>query len=418
MLALVAPGQGAQTPGFLRPWLDLPGVPARLAWWSATTGVDLVAMGTTADADTIRDTAVAQPLLVAAGLVAASQLGQPTPPIAGRTGGPASADRGSGAGVGGAAGRAGGVGVATGHSVGELTAAVVAGALGAEAALILVAERGRAMAAAAQAEPTGMTAILGGDEAAVDARLAELGLTAANRNGAGQVVAAGASAALAALAADPPAGARLRPLSVAGAFHTSYMAPARDRLASLAGGVPVSDPTLHLISDADGQLVSSGADLIERLVAQVAAPVRWDLCMRTLGELGVNTVVELPPAGTLTGLVRRQLPGVETLALRTPDDLPAARALLAAHRESAPSEPAPAWRVVVAPLAGTFRPAPAQPGDHVDAGTSVGMVVARRAQEPVPAPYGGVLVEWLAEDGDPVGPGQPLARLHPEGVPA
>ncbi len=391
MFAIVAPGQGAQTPGFLRPWLELPGFADRLHWWSAVTGVDLVAMGTTADAECIRDTAVAQPLLVAAGLAAASALIESTTE---------------------------GVGVAAGHSVGELTAAVVAGALAPEAALVLVRERGRAMAESSRRDNTGMTAILGGDGAVIDARLASLGLTAANRNGAGQVVAAGRADALAALAADPPAGSRLRPLSVAGAFHTSYMEPARERLASLAAGVPVRDPAMHLLSNADGQVVQSGAELVERLVAQVAAPVRWDLCMRTLGELGVTAVVELPPAGTLAGLIRRELPGVQTVALRTPDDLPAARALLSSRREHAAAEPAPAWRVVVAPLAGTFRPATARPGDHVGAGDSVGTVVARRTEEQVPAPYGGVVVEWLAEDGDPVGPGQPLVRLHPEAVPA
>lgn len=391
MLAIVAPGQGAQTPGFLRPWLELPGFVDRLHWWSAVTGVDLVAMGTTADAEAIRDTAVAQPLLVAAGLGAAAALVESTSE---------------------------GVGVAAGHSVGELTAAVIAGALQPESALVLVRERGRAMAEASRRENTGMTAILGGNGAAIDSRLDALGLTAANRNGAGQVVAAGRADALAALAADPPAGARLRPLSVAGAFHTSYMEPARERLGALAPGIPVHDPSMHLLSNADGQVVQSGAELVERLVAQVASPVRWDLCMRTLRDLGVTAVVELPPAGTLTGLIRRELPDVSTVALRTPADLSAAQALLSARREHAAAEPAPAWRVVVAPLAGTFRPAPARPGDHVDAGDSVGTVVARRTEESVPAPYGGVLVEWLAEDGDPVGPGQPLARLHPEAVPA
>lgn len=391
MLAIVAPGQGAQTPGFLRPWLELPDLADRLHWWSGVAGVDLVAMGTTGDAESIRDTAVAQPLLVAAGLAAASALFESTSE---------------------------GVGVAAGHSVGELTAAVVAGALTPETALVLVRERGRAMAEASGREHTGMTAVLGGDPAAVDARLAELGLTAANRNGAGQVVAAGRADALAALSADPPAGARLRPLSVAGAFHTAYMEPARERLAALAAGIRVKDPAIHLLSNADGCVVQSGSDLMERLVGQVAEPVRWDLCMRTLGELGVTAVVELPPAGTLSGLLRRELPGIETVALRTPDDLPAARALLSSRREHAAAEPAPAWRVVVAPLAGTFRPALTRLGDHVDAGDSVGTVVARRTEEPVPAPYGGVVVEWLAEDGDPVGPGQPLVRLHPEAVPA
>ncbi len=395
MLAILAPGQGAQTPGFLTPWLDLPGAADSLRWWSAVTGLDLIALGTTADADTIRDTAVAQPLLVAAGLVAAGALLDP-------------ADSGEWSGA----------AVAAGHSVGELTASAVAGALSQEVALVLVRERGREMALAAGHEQTGMTAILGGDEEDVLARLAELGLTPANRNGAGQIVAGGRADALAALAADPPAGARLRPLSVAGAFHTDSMAPAQPRLSALTARMPVQDPRLKLLSNLDGSLVSTGSDLINRLVTQIAAPVRWDLCMKTLGQLGVTGVVELPPAGTLSGLVKRGLPGVPTVALKTPDDLEAARRLLSATGEQGAAEPTPAWRVVVAPLAGTFRATTARPGDRLSAGDSVGTVMARRKEEPVTAPYGGVVVEWLAEDGDPVGPGQPLVRLHPEAVPA
>jgi [acyl-carrier-protein] S-malonyltransferase len=392
VFAILAPGQGAQTPGFLDPWLKQPGVSERLSWWSAVADVDVLAMGTTADAETIRDTAVAQPLLVAAGMAAATQLLDGT--------------------------RAG-VSVAAGHSVGELTAAVVASALSAEAALTLVKERSRGMAAASAAEPTGMSAVMGGEPEDVLARLDELSLTAANQNGAGQVVAAGRLDALEQLAAEPPAKARVRPLSVAGAFHTHYMQSARERLAAVAAGAPVRDPAIRLLSNADGAVVGSGPELLRRLVDQVAAPVRWDLCMRALAALGVTAVVELPPAGTLTSLVRRALPGVEALALKTPDDLPAARALLAEHREPGHSaEAAPAWRLVVAPFAGTFQRQAVNPGDTLDAGETLGIVVTRRNESPVQTPYGGVLIEWLAEDGDPVGPGQPLARLHPEAVPA
>lgn len=386
MFALLAPGQGAQKPGFLAPWLELPSVADRLRWWSAVTELDLLELGTTADADTIRDTAIAQPLLVAAALaVAAEVLDGPV--------------RGA---------------VTAGHSVGEFAAAAIAGSLSPEAALVLVRERGRAMASASALTPTGMSAVLGGEPAEVAAALESLRLTAANRNGVGQVVAAGPLEALQRLADDPPAKARVRPLSVAGAFHTSYMRSARDVLAGLAAGVPVRDPRMTMLSNADGSVISSGADLVARLVAQVAAPVRWDLCMTTLGDLGVNALIELPPAGTLTGLVKRALPGMETLALRTPADLPAARSLIATHPAPSVTEHAPAWRLVVAPLGGSFRREPVAPRDTLDPGAALGVISNNRAEQRVEATYGGTLVEWLAEDGDPVTAGQPLARLHPE----
>jgi [acyl-carrier-protein] S-malonyltransferase len=386
MFALLAPGQGAQKPGFLTPWLELPTVANRLRWWSAVTELDLIQLGTTADAETIRDTAVAQPLLVAAGLAVAAEL----------LDGPV---RGA---------------VTAGHSVGEFVAAAIAGSLAPEAALVLVRERGRAMAAASALAPTGMSAVLGGDPAEVAAALAALDLCAANQNGAGQVVAAGPLDALARLAEDPPARARVRPLSVAGAFHTSYMAPARDALAALAPGIPARDPRMTMVSNADGSVVSSGPQLVERLVAQVAAPVRWDLCMQTLGDLGVNAVIELPPAGTLTGLVKRALPSVETLALNSPVDLPAARSLIATHPAPSVTEHAPAWRLVVAPLGGTFRREPVAAGDVLRTGAALGVIGNNRTEQRVEATHGGTLVEWLAEDGDPITAGQPLARLHPE----
>lgn len=386
MFALLAPGQGAQKPGFLTPWLELPSVRDRLRWWAAVTELDLIELGTTADTETIRDTAVAQPLLVAAGLAVAAELADF----------PA---RGA---------------VAAGHSVGEFAAAAIAGSLSAEAALVLVRERGRAMAAASAATPTGMSAVVGGEPAEVGAALDALGLTAANANGSGQIVAAGPLDALARLAEHPPARSRVRPLSVAGAFHTSYMASARDALAGLAPGIAARDPRMTLVSNADGSVVSSGPELLTRLVAQVAAPVRWDLCTRTLGDLGVNAVIELPPAGTLTGLLRRALPGVETLALNTPADLPAARSLMATHPAASVTEHVPAWRLVVAPLGGTFRREPVATGDVLDSGAALGVIANNRSSQRVEATHGGTLVEWLAEDGDPITPGQPLARLHPE----
>ncbi|MGI5164035.1 ACP S-malonyltransferase [Spirillospora sp. CA-253888] len=303
MILLASPGQGAQSPGFLQPWLEVPGVADRLAWWSAVTGLDLVRYGTTADAEEIRDTAVAQPLLVAAALAAHEALypGDARPDAV------------------------------AGHSVGELAAAAISGVLSPEAALVLVRERGRAMAEAAAVTETGMTAVLGGDAEEVLAAIDKHGLTPANVNGAGQVVAAGTMERLAAFADEPPAKARLRPLSVAGAFHTEHMAPAVATLERLAPGAPVADPAITLLSNRDGAVVTAGRDYLSRLVAQVSAPVRWDACMATMRELGVTAIIELPPAGTLVGLARRELKGVEPLALKGPEDLDKARELIKAH---------------------------------------------------------------------------------------
>jgi [acyl-carrier-protein] S-malonyltransferase len=305
VLVIAAPGQGAQTPGFLNTWLEMPGMADRLTWWSAVTGLDLVRYGTTADADEIRDTAVAQPLLVSAALAAYEALGL-TPDLT------------------------------AGHSVGELAAAAISGIVTPEAALILVRERGRAMAEAATVTETGMTAVLGGDADEVLAALDKQGLTPANVNGAGQVVAAGTMEQLAALADAPPAGARLRSLKVAGAFHTEHMAPAADVLRRITPGMPVSDPTIPILSNRDGAAVDDGTEFLSRLAEQVSRPVRWDECMRTMADRGVTAIIELPPAGTLAGIARRALPGVEVVALKTPDDLGKARALAA--QATRPSE--------------------------------------------------------------------------------
>ncbi|MBO2459287.1 ACP S-malonyltransferase [Actinomadura violacea] len=301
MILLASPGQGAQTPGFLQPWLEIPGVADRLAWWSAVTGLDLVRYGTTADAEEIRDTAVAQPLLVAAALAAYEVLYEGGAP-----------------------------GAVAGHSVGELAAAAISGVLTPEAALVLVRERGRAMAEAAAVTETGMTAVLGGDADEVLASIDKHGLTPANVNGAGQVVAAGTMEQLARFADEPPEKARLRPLSVAGAFHTEHMAPAVDVLRGLAAGAPVADPRTKLLQNRDGAVVATGADFVARLVEQVSAPVRWDACMATMREIGVTGIIELPPAGTLVGLARRELKGIELVALKTPADLDKARELIKA----------------------------------------------------------------------------------------
>lgn len=310
MLVIVAPGQGAQTPGFLEPWLADSAFESRLHWLSAVTGLDLAHYGTEADADTIRDTAVAQPLLVASSLLAALSV----------------VPDGFGT-----------VGAAAGHSVGEIAAAAATGVLTAEQAMVFVRERGTAMAAAAAKTATSMTAVLGGDRDEVLAKLAEHGLTAANDNGPGQIVAAGTVEELAALAADPPAKTRLIPLSVAGAFHTTHMRPAVETLERYAPAITTQDPRTRLISNRDGQVVPDGQEFLRRLVHQVDAPVRWDLCMETMAGLQVTGILELPPAGTLTGIARRALKGVETFALKTPDQLDDARAFVDKHASPDPN---------------------------------------------------------------------------------
>ncbi|WP_225821102.1 ACP S-malonyltransferase [Streptomyces naphthomycinicus] len=303
MLVLVAPGQGAQTPGFLTPWLELPGAADRVAAWSDAIGLDLVHYGTQADADAIRDTAVAQPLLVAAGILSAVALGDMSE-IA--------------------------PGAVAGHSVGEITAAAFAGVLDDTAALGLVRKRGLAMADAAAVTETGMAALLGGAPEVTLPHLEKLGLTPANINGAGQIVAAGTLEQLAALSEDKPEGVRkVVPLKVAGAFHTRHMAPAVETLEKAAAELSPADPRITYVSNKDGRTVAAGTEVLERLVGQVANPVRWDLCMETFKELGVTAIIEVCPGGTLTGLAKRALPGVATLALKTPADLDAARELIA-----------------------------------------------------------------------------------------
>lgn len=308
MLAIVAPGQGAQTPGFLSPWLEDPVFAERLAGYSDVIGLDLAHYGTDADAETIRDTAIAQPLLVASSLAVAADL-LPT---------------------------LDGVGLVAGHSVGELAAVTLAGVLPAADALTLVRERGLAMAEASAARPTSMTAVIGGDRDEVLAAIDAAGLTPANNNGSGQIVAAGTVEQLAALADNAPRRARLIPLSVAGAFHTVHMGPAVERLRAKAEGMPTADPAVALLSNADGAVVATGAEALDRIISQVANPVRWDLCMDTMAKLGVTGLLELPPSGTLTGIAKRNLKGVELFSLNTPDQLDEAREFCRIHSQPTP----------------------------------------------------------------------------------
>ena len=303
MIVVAAPGQGSQSQGFLAPWLEVDGVRGLLGTLGEAAKVDIIQHGTVSDDDTIRDTKIAQPLIVAASIVTGQLL------LRSRR------DR---------------VGALAGHSVGEFAAAALAGIVSAEDALSLVGVRGRAMADEAAKIETGMSALLGGDADDITARLTELGLYPANMNGGGQVVVAGAKDALVTLSENPPAGARVIPLSVAGAFHTSYMGGAVDTLRAAAESVEANDPTLAIYTNKDGSRVASGSAYVDLLVGQVSNPVRWDLCMESFVNDGVTGVIELAPAGALVGLVKRAIKGTPTVAVKTPDDLPAAIELLEA----------------------------------------------------------------------------------------
>lgn len=302
MIVIVCPGQGSQTPGFLEPWLSESSFREQLSSISDAVGIDLVAHGTVSDAETIRDTAIAQPLIVSAGLLTLTALLKD--------------------------GRRDRVGGIAGHSVGELTAAAGAGILSETDAVAFVRERGAAMAQAAAEVPTGMSAVIGADETELFAKLDELGLSPANYNGGGQIVVAGALSALALLSENPPARARVIPLQVAGAFHTRFMQPAVDHLREFAATLPVSDPTLPIWTNKDGSLVTSGTEYVDLLVGQVSSPVRWDLTMESLQSAGVTGIIEVAPAGALVGLAKRGLKGVPSVAIKTPDDLPAAFELI------------------------------------------------------------------------------------------
>lgn len=304
MLAVLAPGQGSQTPGFLAPWLESQFATDLISSWSSAIDLDLKRLGTTADAVEIRDTSNAQPLLVAGGLIGAATL---------------------------FAGEGSSISYFAGHSVGEITAAALAQVIDGASAMKLVRARGQEMAKAAHGTDTGMSAVLGGERDVVIKSLTAFGLTAANENGGGQIVAAGSLSALAQLAENPPEGSRVRPLAVSGAFHTSTMSPAVASLAIIAATTTVKDAVAPVLSNKDGEVISNGREIIDRIVGQIAGPVRWDLCMETLVKLGVTGVIEVPPAGTLVGLVKRAQPSIETFALKTPEDLPAAKEFIAKH---------------------------------------------------------------------------------------
>jgi len=305
MLVILCPGQGSQKPGFMNSWLELPEYRTTLETMSESISLDLIKHGTLSDEDTIRDTAIAQPLIVATSIATANLL-----------------DLSNVSGV-------------AGHSVGEVAASQIAGIINQNQAMQLVNLRAQAMAkAAASSEKTGMAAILGGDVETVIARLTELGLTPANYNGAGQIVAAGSAEAIQQLVAEGPEGSKVIPLSVAGAFHTSYMQPAVSELAEFVATLSVKDPSKTLWSNQAGQVVTSGTEFLNLLVGQVASSVRWDLCMEAMVNAGVTAVIEVSPAGTLAGLAKRGMSGVEIVALKEPKDLETARELISRTGDS------------------------------------------------------------------------------------
>lgn len=377
MAALLFPGQGSQSAGMLQPWLELPGAADALARWSDLADVDLVAAGKSWSAEAIRDTAVAQPLLTAVALLSARAMLADSVPD-----------------------------VVCGHSIGELPALAVAGVLTDDAAVALAGVRGRAMAAATRLTPSGMAAVLGGDADEVRAAAARHSLEVATVNVAGQVVLGGPVGSLDAFAADPPIGVRLRRLDVAGAFHTSAMAPARAPLAAALARLDPQPPRASVIANRDGSVVTDGRDLLDRLGLQLTSAVRFDQCLTTLGTLGVDGVIEVAPGGTLVALAKRALPHLERVALKTPDDLAAARALLHHAGEHQPV----AWRALPSPENGVVDPL-LEVGSSVAAGTALAVVSGRGGASTVHAPTAGTLTEWLVCTGDPVRQGQLLAVL-------
>jgi len=299
MIALLCPGQGSQKPGFMSAWLEIPEYRSNIEILSDVIKMDLIKHGTESDEATIRDTAIAQPLIVAASIASANLLAKNFSAVAG-------------------------------HSVGEVPAGYLAGILSQEQAISLVDVRAKAMAkAATAAEKTGMAAILGGDQDAVVERLTSLGLSAANYNGAGQIVAAGAASGIEALVANPVEGTKVIPLAVAGAFHTQYMNPAVAELEVFAKSLEISEPTKTIWSNQAGQEIKTSEKFIQLLVGQIANSVRWDLCMSSMVAAGVTGVIEVSPAGTLAGLAKRGMPDVEIIALKTPADIETANSLMA-----------------------------------------------------------------------------------------
>lgn len=377
VVVLLFPGQGAQLPGMLAPWLELSGAADTLGRWSEQAKVDLHAAGTTWSAEQIRDTAVAQPLLTATALLSASALLEADVPA-----------------------------VVCGHSIGELPALAVAGILRPDDAVLLAALRGRAMSAASLAAPTGMVAVLGGVHDDVLAAAAELGLEVATINVAGQVVLGGPVDALQVFAGAPPPGARVRPLEVAGAFHTRAMSTARAPFAAALAELRPGSARAAVVANRDGAVVTDGRDALDRLLDQLTGPVRFDLCLATIAEMRPSAVIEVAPGGTLTALAKRALPGVELMALRSPVELSAARALLPSRGE----EPTIDWRTLPSPDSGVVDRLCAA-GDAVAAGDPIAVVAGRSGASTVLAPTAGIVSEWLVSPGDPVRAGQLLAVL-------
>jgi [acyl-carrier-protein] S-malonyltransferase len=296
MICIACPGQGSQAPGFLEPWLEIPAFKQSIEQSSATVDLDLIHFGTAANAEAIRDTKIAQPLIVAAGIASYQALRNKL-------------------------GDSLKVSATAGHSVGEITAAFVSGIFDSQTALKFVQRRGIEMANAAALSPSSMAAVVGGDSEVVLAHLDSVGLFAANYNGAGQIVAAGATDLVSNLVSSAPAGSRVIQLQVAGAFHTSFMEPARPSLKEFATDLKVLDPAISIWSNSNGQLVESGQMFLDLMVNQVSNPVRWDKTMESMTSANVSVMIELLPGGALSGIAKRAMPNTVAIALKTPADL-------------------------------------------------------------------------------------------------
>jgi [acyl-carrier-protein] S-malonyltransferase len=304
MISIACPGQGSQSPGFLASWLELPQFARAIAEASEILKLDLKRLGTEAEAEEIKDTKIAQPLIVAAGIASYELIKEKTTNTL--------------------------FGFA-GHSVGEVTAAALSGILERDQALEFVKLRGEQMALAAALKPSSMAAIIGGDSEAVLEGLLAQGLTAANFNGPGQIVAAGSAELINQLVANPLPGTRTVALSVAGAFHTDFMTPATAELEKFAAGLSPKDPAAAIWTNSDGSLVTSGSRYLELLVSQVSNPVRWDQTMHGMLSSGVTAMIELLPGGALSGIAKRAMAGVEAVALKTPADLEKAIEVIERH---------------------------------------------------------------------------------------
>jgi [acyl-carrier-protein] S-malonyltransferase len=300
----VTPGQGSQTSGMYSPWITDQTNNEIVKKYSDLIDLDLFHYGTVASQPEITATNIAQPLLTALAFMSFNRLNIKSNENI----------------------------IYSGHSVGEFSAACLAGFYSDETAMKLVSVRGKAMAeAAASNSATGMSAVLGGDKAEIIKHIEQFDLVPANVNSSGQIVASGLLTNLEKLSANPPASTKVRKLDVAGAFHSQFMKSAESELEDEFAQVELTKPTCSFISNKDGQTITESTQLKSRLISQITSPVRWDLCQAKMVELGVTGMLELAPAGVLTGIAKREMPGVELFAIKSPEDIDTAQAFINKH---------------------------------------------------------------------------------------